>query len=271
MERLPLAEHDDITVRSCADITYLTLNRPEKLNAINLDMSRTLLQLLRQLSDDDTTRVVVLSGSGRAFCAGGDLSIETSFTGESFRRELELYAETVLALLSCAKPVICELNGDAVGWGATLALFCDVIIADRRARLGDPHVNIGLSTGDGASVIWPQLVGYPRARQFLLTGDFIGADLAAEWGLINEAVETALLRERVDSMAKKITSKPPFAIAMTKASINIPLKKLVQDSMDTYIAYESQTQQHPDHLEALNDFLERQKARRSSASLATGD
>src|SRR3546814_4463496 len=100
-------------------------------------MSRDFLRFIKEISDDADIRVAILTGAGRAFCVGGDLSLEDSFTGLGFQRELELYAETVLAILSCPKPIICQLNGDAVGWGATIALFCDIIVAKSGARLGD--------------------------------------------------------------------------------------------------------------------------------------
>jgi enoyl-CoA hydratase len=238
-------------------VLYISLNRPEKLNAVTMEMSREILACVRSLSEDETTRVAVLTGEGRAFCAGGDLSLEDSFTGDGFTRELKLYAETILAILSCSKPIICELKGDAVGWGATLALYCDIIIADRTARIGDPHVNVGLSTGDGASVIWPQLAGYPRARQMLLTGELINAEQAAHYGLVNEAVDGIAVRARVDEIADRIASKPALAISMTKASINIPLQELVRSNMDRYIEYECATQQHPDHPRAVKEFLDR--------------
>jgi len=241
-------------------VLYISLNRPEKLNAVNLKMSREILLCIQALSDDEITRVAVITGEGRAFCAGGDLSLEDSFTGNGFARELELYAETILAILSCPKPMICELNGDAVGWGATIALYCDIIIANQSARIGDPHVNVGLSTGDGASIIWPQLAGYPRARQLLLTGELISAEQASRYGLVNEAVDSKLLRARVDEIADQIASKPGLAIAMTKASINIPLKTLVRASMDSYISYECATQQHPDHPRAVKEFLNRRSS-----------
>jgi enoyl-CoA hydratase len=242
-------------------VLYISLNRPQKLNAVTLEMSREILRCIQALSADADTSVAVLTGEGRAFCAGGDLTLEDSFTGDGFARELALYAETVLAILSCAKPIICELKGDAVGWGATLALYCDIIIADRTARIGDPHVNVGLSTGDGASVIWPQLAGYPRARQMLLTGELLNGEQAAACGLVNEAVDGAGLRARVDELADKIASKPALAIAMTKASINIPLEALVRSSMDSYIKYECATQQHPDHARAVKEFLDRRSAK----------
>ena len=245
-------ERDDATA-------ILTFDRPEKLNALTGEMSRELLAFIREISDDETVHVAILTGAGRAFCVGGDLSLEDSFTELGFQRELELYAETVLAILSCPKPIICQLNGDAVGWGATIALFCDIIVAQSGARLGDPHVNVGLSTGDGASVIWPQLAGYARAKQFLLTGELITAQMAERFGLVNEVVEPERLCARVREIADVIASKPPLAVAMTKASVNIPLKALVRNSMDTYIAYELATQKHPDHIIAVNAFLASRK------------
>jgi enoyl-CoA hydratase len=242
-------------------IATLTIDRPEKLNAMTGEMSRDFLHLIKQISDEEEIRAVILTGAGRAFCVGGDLTLEDSFTEVGFQRELELYAETVLAILSSPKPILCQLNGDAVGWGATIALFCDVIVARTGARLGDPHVNIGLSTGDGASVIWPQLAGYARARQFLLTGELISVDVAERFGLVNEVVEPDRLAGRVREIADTIASKPPLAVAMTKASVNIPLKDLVRSSMDTYITYELATQRHPDHLAAVNAFLDSRKKR----------
>jgi enoyl-CoA hydratase len=242
-------------------IATLMFDRPDKLNALTGEMSRDFLTLIREISDDDEIRVVILTGAGRAFCVGGDLTLEDSFTGLGFQRELELYAETVLAILSCSKPIICKLNGDAVGWGATIALFCDVIVASSGARLGDPHVKVGLSTGDGASVIWPQLAGYARAKQFLLTGDLMTADAAERFGLVNEVVDPDCLADRVNEIALKIAAQPPLAVAMTKASVNIPLKDLVRSGMDTYIAYELATQRHPDHRTAVNAFLESRKKR----------
>jgi len=259
LSELAVSPSSDILLHRQDDLVTICLNRPDKLNALTAEMSRDFLRLIRELGDEPATSVIILTGSGRAFCVGGDLSLEETFTALTFQRELELFAETVQAILSCPKPIICQLNGDAIGWGATIALYCDIIIASDRARLGDPHVNVGLSTGDGASVIWPQLAGYARAKQFLLTGELMSATDAERYGLINEAVVADKVGDRVKALASLIASKPPLAVAMTKASVNIPLKALVSTSMDTYIAYELATQQHPDHLAAVNEFLNSRK------------
>lgn len=252
-------------------VLYLALNRPERLNAVTPEMSRELLDCLNELANDEASRVVVLTGEGRAFCAGGDLSLEDSFTGDGFRQELELYAKTVQAILSCPKPIVCEMNGDAVGWGATIALFCDIVIAARHARIGDPHVGVGLSTGDGASVIWPQLMGYPRARQFLYTGELMSAEAAATFGLISEAVERDGLRARVDAIADSICAKPALAVSMTKASINLPLLQMVRDNAGTYIEYELRTQQSPEHPQAVKAFMDRPRKPAGASTSALKD
>ena len=256
-------EHTEVELSLVREgpIARITFNRPDKLNALTAEMSRTFLNSIRELSDDPHIRVVILTGAGRAFCVGGDLSLEESFTELTFQRELELFAETVLAILSCPKPIICKLNGDAVGWGATIALYCDIIIAKSGARLGDPHVNVGLSTGDGASVIWPQLAGFARAKQFLLTGDFVSVEEAKSFGMVNDVVPAEDLSGRVEAIAQKIAGKPALAVAMTKASVNITLKDLVRAQMDTYIAYEAATQRHPDHLAAVSSFMAGRKKR----------
>lgn len=259
MEAVSERAHDEplLRVSKQASVATICFNRPAKLNALTAEMSRDFLQAIRNLGDDPDVRVVILTGAGRAFCVGGDLTLEESFTALTFQRELELFADTVMAILASPKPFICQMNGDAVGWGATIALFCDMVIARDGARLGDPHVNVGLSTGDGASVIWPQLAGYLRAKQFLLTGDLMEAAEAARYGLVNEVVAADDLAARVGEIAGKIASKPALAVAMTKASVNIPLKDLVRSGMDTYIAYELATQQHSDHRVAVDGFMSR--------------
>ncbi|MDB5715014.1 MAG: 3-hydroxypropionyl-CoA dehydratase [Sphingomonadales bacterium] len=257
-ENITPTVHDILLARN-GGVATICFNRPAKLNALTAEMSRDFLAMLRALGDEPEIKVIILTGAGRAFCVGGDLTLEDSFTALTFQRELELFAETVLAILSCPQPIICQLNGDAIGWGATIALFCDIVIAKHGARLGDPHVNVGLSTGDGASVIWPQLAGYARAKQLLLTGELISVTQAERYGLVNEVVDPEDIDDRVLTIAHLIESKPQLAVSMTKASINIPLKNLVRASMDTYIAYELATQQHPDHAVAVDSFLQRRK------------
>ena len=156
-------------------VLTVTLNRPDVLNAVSAAMHAEMARLFYDIAADRETDIVVLTGAGRAFCAGGDMDwLQAAADDPTIFDGIAVEAkQIVFGLLDLEKPVICRLNGDAVGLGATVALFCDIIIAAADARIGDLHVNIGLSAGDGGAIIWPQLIGYPRAKEFLMTGRLI--------------------------------------------------------------------------------------------------
>ena len=158
------------------------------------------------------------------------------------------------------KTVIAKLNGHATGLGATIALFCDVIFASSKARIGDPHVSVGFVAGDGGAVIWPQLVGYARAKEYLLTGDLLTADQAAAIGLINHSVPLEELDARVDAFADRLNAGAIKAIRWTKMATNIGLKQLAHSAMDACLAYESLSNMTRDHQEAVNAFREKRTA-----------
>ena len=163
-------------------VLTVTFNRPAVLNAVSAAMHSEMARLFYDIAADRETDIVVLTGAGRAFCAGGDMDwLQSAVDDISVFDQIAVEAKRIVfGLLDLEKPVICRLNGDAVGLGATVALFCDIIIAADDARIGDLHVNIGLSAGDGGAIIWPQLIGYPRAKEFLMTGRLIdGAEAAA--------------------------------------------------------------------------------------------
>jgi enoyl-CoA hydratase len=162
-------------------------------------------------------------------------------------------------MLDCSKPIIAKINGHAIGLGATLALFCDVTFAAEHAKIADPHVAIGFVAGDGGAVIWPQLIGYNRAKEYLFSGEAILAPEAARIGLINHAVPAAELDQRVESYARKIAAMPARALQWTKASINIGLKQLAHSIMDASIAYEALSNLTQDHREALDAIGEKRK------------
>jgi enoyl-CoA hydratase len=143
------------------------------------------------------------------------------------------------------------MNGAAAGLGATIALLCDIIIADEKAVIGDPHVKVGLVAGDGGAVIWPQLIGYARAKEYLMTGDLIKAPKAAEMGLINYAVPAAELDAKVAEMVAKLQASPKHAVRWTKVVTNQPLRVLVQQLMDASIPYETLSNMAKDRAEAV--------------------
>jgi len=239
-------------------IATVTLNRPEKKNAVGVKMHAELAVIFRELERDPAVRVVVLTGAGSAFSAGGDLEWMQEMIDDPsiFERTIREAKEIVLSMLDCEKPVIAKVNGHAMGLGATLALFCDVIFASTKARIGDPHVGIGLVAADGGVIIWPQLVGYARAKEYLLTGDPLSAEEAARIGLINHAVAPELLDQTVEAFALRLARGAQKAIRWTKASINIGLKQVATGILDSALAYEAVTNLSADHQEAVNAFRE---------------
>jgi enoyl-CoA hydratase len=131
----------------------------------------------------------------------------------------------VITMLDIAKPVVCRMNGHAVGLGATLALLCDIIYADEGAKIGDPHVAIGLAAGDGGALIWPQRIGLTRAKEYLLTGELIRASEAAQIGLINRALPAEALDEAVSALANRLLAMPQPALRATKRLTNMELQR----------------------------------------------
>ncbi len=243
-------------------VLTLTLNRPDSLNAVNEQLHTELSTIFTDAADDPGSDIIVLTGAGRAFCAGGDLAwLQAAIDQPSrFERIAHEAKRIVFSQLECAKPIIAKVNGHAMGLGASIALFCDVIFAADTARIADPHVSIGLTAGDGGCVIWPQLIGYARAKEFLMTGDPLTAQAAAQIGLINRALPAGELDAQVDAFADRLAGGALLAIRTTKASINIGLKQLAHSIMDACLAYETVSNVSEDHREAVAAFREKRKA-----------
>ena len=155
-------------------------------------------------------------------------------------------------MLDLEKPLICRLNGHAVGLGATLALLCDVVFAADSAKIGDPHVNIGLVAGDGGAIVWPQLIGFARAKEYLMTGDLVPAKKAEEIGLINHCVPAAELDGAVDAFCQRLLNGSTNAIRWTKVLVNLELKRIAHAVMDPGIAYEAVTVRSADYRDAVD-------------------
>jgi enoyl-CoA hydratase len=236
----------------------IRLNRPERLNAFNPTMSRELPDAIRTAGRMTDIGVIILTGAGRAFSAGGDMS-EIKDTPATFADEAVPARDLVFGLLDCEKPVICRMNGDAIGLGATVALLCDVVVAADTARIADPHVRMGLVAGDGGALIWPQLVGPMVAKYYLLTGDAMPAAEAQAHGLITRAVPADALDAEVDKIAGKLASGAPLAIRWTKRAINASLQALGKMQFDLSLAYEGITLLSRDHAEAKAAFLSKRK------------
>jgi enoyl-CoA hydratase len=239
----------------------ITLNRPDSLNAVNLQMHEELADVFNFAALDEHSDVVVLTGAGRAFSAGGDLEhiARNAANPDLFDNEARLAKRIVAALLDLDKPLICRLNGHAVGLGATLALLSDVIFAAENAKIGDPHVALGLVAGDGGAAIWPQRIGFGRAKEYLLTGELLTAKKAAEIGLINHCVPAAELDAAVDGFCERLLNGSQNAIRWTKVLINLELKRVATAVMDAGIAYEAVTVRSRDHREGVQALIEKRK------------
>ena len=255
------SNYEAIAFKRDGGVLHATLNRPETLNAIDDTLDRELAQLFIDVADDTETRVLILTGAGRAFSAGGNMDhLQNSINHpEIFYNSMARNKRVIYALLDCPKPVIAKVNGHAIGLGATLALFCDIIYAVPAAKIADPHVKVGFVAGDGGAVIWPQLIGYARAKEFLLTGDTLTGEEAARIGLINHAVAPEKIDAVVDEMAQRLARGAARAIQWTKASVNIALKQLAHTVLDASMAYEVISNHTQDHQEAVTAFREKRE------------
>jgi enoyl-CoA hydratase len=181
-------------------------------------------------------------------------SIDVSAEFEKTAREAK---DIVYSQLDLEKPLICKLNGHATGLGASLALLCDIVIASDQAKIGDPHVSVGLVAGDGGALIWPQLVGYAKAKKYLLTGELMLAAEAERIGLVTDVVARAELDAAVDAMAQRLASGATKAIRWSKVTTNLPLRQLFHSYFDAGVAYECLSNLTADHAEAVRAFRER--------------
>lgn len=242
-------------------ILTVTLDRAEQLNAANAKLHTELSRLFDDLNADPDSDVIVLTGAGRAFSAGGDLDWMQEAIDEpaQFDDTIREAKRILLGQLSLEKPLIARVNGAAMGLGASLAVASDVAIAVDTAKIGDPHVAVGLVAADGGALLWPQLAGYMRAREYLLTGDPIPAPKAVELGLLTDAVAADALDARVYGLAERLAGGATHAIKWSKQAINRPLIALAAAHMDAAFSDEIRSNETRDHAEAVTAFREGRK------------
>lgn len=256
-----MRQYNNFLTDTSEQILRITFNRPERLNAVNGEVHTELSLIFEDAAKEPDVKCVVLTGTGRAFSAGGDLNfIKSMYKNADLIPNLLTEARKIIYdLLSIEQPVIAMLNGDATGLGATIALFCDIIVASDRARIGDPHVKAGLVAGDGGAVIWPLLIGMAKAKEFLMTGDLLTAAEAERIGLINRVVPRDDLEQAVMDLARGFVNGPTRAIQWTKRSLNNRLMKEVDQTLELSLALEGHSMMAEDLLEAANAFLEKRK------------
>lgn len=233
-------------------ILTVSFNRPEALNAINASLHTELSEIFADIAKDAATDVVVLTGRGRAFSVGGDIEWFRTITPTQIDTLFVEARKIIIDMLEVEQPIIAAINGSAMGLGATIALLSDIIIAAEDARIGDPHVRIGVVAGDGGAVIWPWLVGAARAKEFLMTGKAVDAREAQRIGLINRVVPADELLPVAMDFATRLARGPTRAIRGTKVSINKILRDTVNLVLDTSLALEKQCFDTADHKEAVS-------------------
>lgn len=245
---------------SAGGIATITLNRPERLNALTFAVYRELTDVFLALQNEIDVRVVVITGTGRGFCSGGDVH---DIIGELFSRDMEglleftrLTCELVRNIRALRKPVIASLNGITAGAGACIALASDLRLASEEAKIAFLFVKVGLSGADmGAAYLLPRVVGLSKATELLYTGDFISAQEAERIGLYNRVVPAGELATVTTALAARLAQGPGFALAKTKELLD----REAEMNLDAALECEAQAQalcmQHPDYREAYEAFV----------------
>ena len=236
-------------------IVLATLNRPDRLNAVNAQMHHELAWITRDVDADPTVKVLVITGAGRAFCAGGDFGPQPATSEPGMT--LEEGRQIVDHLLECSKPVISAVNGYAMGLGATVALLCDVVYAAESAVFADTHVKMGIGAGDGGQVIWPLLMGVNKAKFFLMTGDRLPAAEAERMGLVNFVVPDGTVVDEALALAARLAAGPGKAISASKVAINGYMRMISNLVLPLSLSLEGHTIASSDHREAVRAFQEK--------------
>jgi enoyl-CoA hydratase len=260
------ARYQAIKCELDGSVLRLTFDRPDVLNAIDRHVHRELETVFIDVEADDRVDLVVVTGAGRAFSAGGDLDWLLELNADPVASARAIRGDRIIqnALLSMEKPVIARVNGPAVGLGCSIALFCDIVIAGPQAVFADPHVSIGLVAGDGGALVWPQLIGFARARRYLLSGEPITSVDAAAMGLVAQAVaDDDELDSAVQEWIERLLSQPRLALRWTKHSINAALRSIASAVLDSAAGFENVTQVMDAHRDAVLALREAQLARRA--------
>lgn len=254
-----LANLRSIRVELVDDVLEVVIDHPDtRLNAVDELLHDELTQLMAALRDQRVARAVLLTADGPAFSAGGDYAwFQTLRSAERLHLLLRDAKQLIWDLLDIPVPVVCALNGSAVGLGAAIALLCDVIVMSDAAVLADPHVKVGVVAGDGGTAIWPLAVGPALAKQYLLTGDPVPAAEAHRLGLVNEIVAPAEVLARGRHWAQRLAAGAPLAVQYTKMAVNKQVKEALNVSFDVATAYEGITFLSRDHVEAIDAIRER--------------
>lgn len=243
---------------------WITLNRPEAANAFHLPMIEELVRTLEEADQDNQVRVIVLTGEGKNFCAGGDVKAmeekKEMFSGEpdELRRNYQRGIQRIpKAMEQLQKPTIALINGAAIGAGCDFACMCDLRIGSASTKMGETFTKLALVPGDGGTYFLPRVVGYTKALEMFLTGKIYRGQECFDMGLLNEYVEEDELLKKGEDLAHLISQNAPTAIQMTKKALKLSYLKDLQTSLDLLAAFQGITQRTSDHFEGLKALQEK--------------
>ncbi|HEU4964975.1 MAG TPA: enoyl-CoA hydratase-related protein [Bacilli bacterium] len=243
------------------EIGIITLNRPKALNALNTALLTELGQLLDEVAKNPEVKAVIVTGSGeKAFAAGADIAEMQPMTAMQGRAFSENGMNAISKLETIPQPTIAAVNGFSLGGGCEVALACDIRIAAKNAKFGQPEVNLGVTPGFGATQRLPRLVGAGIAKELLLTGDIIGADRAYEIGLANHVVELSELMDKAMEMATKMASKGQLSVRMTKQGVNEGMNMDIERGLQYETELFALSFSTDDQKEGMQAFLEKRPA-----------
>ncbi len=238
-------------------IGKITMNRPELLNSISIESLELIITALQSLLENPEVRVIVLTGSGRAFCAGADQGEMVMRQPGEWEEIVERYLDPIRLIAKSDKPIIASINGDAVGGGLGLAIACDLRIAVNTARFCAPFTAIGLAGCDmSAGYFLPRLVGLGKATEMMMTARFVKAEEAERIGLVQQLVEPADLEQETMKLAKKLARLSPIALSWTKKAIRRSMDRDMDGEFDFEVFAQVQCLQTEEHRESLRQYQE---------------
>jgi 2-(1,2-epoxy-1,2-dihydrophenyl)acetyl-CoA isomerase len=257
-----MASNDKLLVTLEDGIKRITINRPERRNAVDTETVKLLRDAILSSADDES-KVVVITGTGDAFCAGADLQTTSEHDIKSIDVTASLREHTnptILAMRGMPKPIIARVHGHAVGVGCNYALASDIVIASEEAKFGQVFVKIGLMPDGGSTFLLPRSVGYARAFELMATGEIISANEAFALGLLNRVVAFDLLDATVNAMAARLAEAAPIALRKIKEGLNHGLNADLASALDFEAVNQGVCFQSADFKEGVQAFLEKRKA-----------
>lgn len=261
-----LKHFEDLLVTYKQHVVWITMNRPDASNAYSIGLVKSLVEVLKHADEDINVRVIVLTGAGKNFCAGGDVKAMKNKTGmfagdsNELREAYQAGIQQIPTIFSQMKtPVIAMVNGAAVGAGCDLTAMCDLRIASEEASFAETFAKVGLVPGDGGAFFLTRLIGYGKAMEMFLTCKTISAQEASKIGLVNMVVLPTELRGKTEELAEQLASLPPIALQMTKKAVNHAYQNDLHSHLELMAAYQGITQRSSDHFKALDGMIEKKK------------